>query len=77
MKLRITLLSLAAALFAVAATASPLADQADSAYSADRFQEASTLYRKVMADEGVSAELYYNLGNAEYRQGHLGRQCGY
>ena len=40
--------------------------EADSAYSNGQFQQAIKLYEELLT-EGVSAELYYNLGNAYYR----------
>ena len=49
-----------------------LAARADSAYSADNFTLAEQLYKAAMAAEGTSAPLFYNLGNAYYRQGNLG-----
>ncbi len=73
MKMRIATTALIAIAMPFMAAASALTEQADSAYSADRFDEAAALYRKVMATEGVSAPLYYNLGNAEYRLGHPGQ----
>lgn len=39
---------------------------ADSAYSNGQFQDAIQLYQALI-EQGVSAELYYNLGNAYYR----------
>lgn len=41
--------------------------EADSAYTQGRYQQAIVLYQKLI-DKGQSAELYYNLGNAYYRQ---------
>lgn len=46
---------------------------ADSAYAADNFAEAVAGYEQVIADEGSSSPLYYNLGNAYYRHGKLGK----
>lgn len=59
-------------LLATMATASPLTEKADSAYTTDRFQEATALYNKAIDTEGTSAAIYYNLGNSYYRQGKLG-----
>lgn len=73
MKPRIAIITFLTTLICFGAHASQLIEQADSAYSADKFDEAASLYRKAMSVEGVSAPLYYNLGNAEYRQGHLGQ----
>lgn len=47
--------------------------QADSAYSADNFALAETLYLKALETGGSSTTLFYNLGNAYYRQGNLGK----
>lgn len=49
-----------------------LAQKADSAYSADNFKDAERLYLEAMATSGTSTTLFYNLGNAYYRQGNLG-----
>lgn len=53
--------------------AAPIDEKADSAYAADNFKEAIALYTKAMSDEGTSAELFYNLGNAYYRTGDMGK----
>ncbi|MDE6361107.1 MAG: tetratricopeptide repeat protein [Muribaculaceae bacterium] len=50
-----------------------LAQQADSAYSADNFVMAEALYLKALEAGGSSSTLFYNLGNAYYRQGNLGK----
>ncbi len=47
--------------------------RADSAYSADNFVMAESLYLEALKREGSSSELFYNLGNAYYRQGNLGK----
>ena len=49
-----------------------LAEKADSAYAADNFVLAEQLYISAMEAGGTSAPLFYNLGNAYYRQGNLG-----
>lgn len=54
------------------AAAESLALQGDSAYSADNFQLAEKLYTQAMKTGGTSSVLFYNLGNAYYRQGNLG-----
>lgn len=46
--------------------------QADSAYTADRFQEAVNAYQDIINNEGTSATLLYNLGNCYYRLGEYG-----
>jgi len=47
--------------------------QANMAYQTGRLSEARDLYESILADGYVSAELYYNLGNACYRSGQLPR----
>jgi tetratricopeptide (TPR) repeat protein len=54
-------------------SAASLAVRADSAYSKEEYKSAIELYNQSIADEGVSSEIYYNLGNAYYRAGHLGK----
>lgn len=53
--------------------ASDILHQADSAYTADNFQEAAAAYQHVIKEEGTSAEILYNLGNCYYRMGKLGK----
>lgn len=50
-----------------------LAQRGDSAYAADNFVLAEQLYTEAMKAEGTSSVLFYNLGNAYYRQGNLGK----
>lgn len=57
----------------IAAAPAATVEMADSAYNADNFQLAATLYNEVMATEGTSAKLYYNLGNTYYRLGQPGK----
>lgn len=45
----------------------------DSAYSQARYDDAIRIYETVIADEGASVELYYNLGNAFYRNNMIGK----
>lgn len=44
-------------------------ERADSAYNAGDFAGALDAYEKIMATQGSSATLYYNLGNCYYRLG--------
>ena len=53
--------------------AASLAASADSAYTADDFPRAIALYSQALATDGHSPDLYYNLGNAYYRNGNIGR----
>lgn len=49
------------------------AQMADSAYAADNFTLAEQLYLESIKTDGTSTTLFYNLGNAYYRQGNLGK----
>lgn len=55
-----------------ATAATPLDQQADSAYAADDFARAAAMYQEVMKRNGSSPALYYNLGNCYYRLGKPG-----
>lgn len=46
--------------------------RANEAYAAERFAEAKALYEAVAASGQASANLFYNLGNTEYRLGFSG-----
>lgn len=48
-------------------------EQADSAYTADDFTTAARLYNEAIDSLGSSSMLFYNLGNAYYRMGNLGK----
>lgn len=76
MKLKIILAS------AILAIASPLimsasqpalVQKADSAYTAENYMEAASLYQTAIDSLGTSSDLYYNLGNALYRLGKSGQ----
>ena len=67
MKLRIFFTIITLTLMASSAKASSVIEAADSAYSTSDYQKAAELYTKALADEGLSPQLYYNLGNAYYR----------
>jgi tetratricopeptide (TPR) repeat protein len=47
--------------------------QANKAYQDEKYQEAIDLYESVLVKGQHSASLYYNLGNAYYRQNMLGK----
>ncbi len=44
---------------------------AATAYSESRFNDAAALYEQVLANYGISAKVYYNLGNAYYKSGSV------
>lgn len=60
-----------------AVSAQSLAQQADSAYNQQDYISAVRLYHQAMNNDGTSAQLFYNLGNAYYRIGKLGRAVLY
>lgn len=47
-------------------------EKADSAYNAGNFRTALSLYNEVLDKDGASTELYYNIGNANFRLGRVG-----
>lgn len=49
-----------------------VAMQADSAYNKEDYATAVELYNKSISNEGASSDIYYNLGNAFYRNGDIG-----
>lgn len=55
-----------------ASAQSTVVAQADSAYMADDFATAATLYQQAVDELGGSVERYYNLGNAYFRLGRPG-----
>lgn len=66
-----------ATFLALAGRASAITEQADSAYTAGQYDRAIELYQKAVDTDGPSATLYYNLGNAHYRQKHNGKAILY
>ncbi|MBQ7444046.1 MAG: tetratricopeptide repeat protein, partial [Bacteroidaceae bacterium] len=48
-------------------------EAADSAYAAEDYARAASLYAALIAANGESPEIYFNLGNAYYRQDSLAR----
>lgn len=49
------------------------AQRADSAYNKEDYRLAISLYIEDLATHGPDAQVYYNLGNAYYRNGNMGR----
>lgn len=47
--------------------AQPALEEADLSYTQGDFSKAIVLYEEVIANEGVSSHLYYNLGNAYFK----------
>jgi len=48
-------------------------DRAVASYSGGRFSEAAVLFEKALTNGGPSVGVLYNLGNARYRNGEVGR----
>ena len=64
------ILGLMAVCFWSLANAQNTFDAANAAYADGRYDEAAALYQ-AMIDEQPNAQLYYNLGNAQFKQGEL------
>jgi tetratricopeptide (TPR) repeat protein len=58
---------------ALAASSANLIVLADSAYSTENYTEAIKLYTKSIETDGVSSSAYFNLGNAYFKTGNIGR----
>ena len=71
MKRIIILLTLALLSVSAFAVESSTMKQANEAYKAEKYALADSLYTEVMKKEGTSYALYYNLGNAKYKQGEI------
>lgn len=55
------------------ASALTTAQRADSAYNAEDYRGAIELYNLAIAQNGSGSDIYYNLGNAYYRNDNLGK----
>ena len=51
------------------AVAAPTKAEADEAYQKEKFSEAASLYEEILQTQGESADIYYNLGNAYFKDG--------
>jgi hypothetical protein len=70
-RLKVKGLSLMAViLFSISSFAQTAFEDANAAYADGRYDEAATMYQALI-DEQPDATLYYNLGNAYYKQGEL------
>jgi Flp pilus assembly protein TadD len=47
--------------------------EANAYYAEGRYDEAATLYERIVAGGFVNADVTYNLGNAQYKAGRIGR----
>lgn len=48
-----------------------LVDQANDSYQQEKYAEAVSLYDSIIVSGLTSADIYYNLGNAHYKMGHI------
>lgn len=55
------------------ATATVTKAQADSAYAHEDYETAAGIYEQLIRENGESAQVYFNLGNAYYRQDKMAR----
>lgn len=72
MKSKIIAIVFAICLFSQGAGAQGILAEADSAYAAGKYESAVELYQRVAEEEGTSAALLYNLGNACFQTGDYG-----
>lgn len=72
--LRITLVVL---FFSVKGYSDPLLQQAEKAYDSKKYKEAIVNYEQLVKEGYKSYQLYYNLGNAFYRNNELGKAIYY
>lgn len=54
-----------------------LFDKANNAYQSENFVEAIKLYENILKDGQISGKLYYNLGNAYYKNDEIGKAILY
>jgi len=57
-------------LFSISAFAQTTFDEANAAYADGRYDDAAAMYQSLL-DEQPDAQVYYNLGNAYFKQGEL------
>lgn len=55
----------------VVAYSGEIAERVDSAYLAGNYKDAVAGYRQLLTENGPSADIWYNLGNAYYRTGQM------
>jgi len=63
--------------FALPAFSNPLLERAEKAYDSKKYKEAISSYEKLIKEGYKSYQLYFNLGNAYYRNNELGRAIYY
>jgi tetratricopeptide (TPR) repeat protein len=70
-------LTLALCLASLFICASPLSDSAFKAYTKQEYKKSINFYEAILAEGKASAPLYYNLGNAYYKDNQLGKAIYY
>ncbi|MDD2960927.1 MAG: tetratricopeptide repeat protein [Muribaculaceae bacterium] len=63
--------------FYLISNAQSLSSKAEAAYTADNYIEAQRLYLEAEKKEGISSELFFNIGNTYYRLGNKGKAILY
>jgi tetratricopeptide (TPR) repeat protein len=71
-KIALLILSLFVGIALVDAAESPKMKEANEQYTKENFAVADSLYEDILRTDGESVALYYNLGNAKYKQGLIG-----
>jgi len=71
------ILAFAAIITAICCRATATTELADTAYANQDYATAVQLYHKAISTDGISPEIYYNLGNSYYRLGKPGRAVLY
>ncbi len=64
-------------LYSTVVSANDLLQQAEKAYDSKNYKSAISSYEKLLADGYRSYQLYYNLGNAYYRNNEIGKAIYY
>ncbi len=77
MKKFLLILSFAAAALSLNAQADDLMKEGNDFYQQEKYSEAIEAYNKILNQGFESSALYYNLGNANYRKGDLGKAILY
>ena len=63
--------------FVLSASANPLLQKAEKAYDSKKYKDAIESYEKLIKEGYTSYQLYFNLGNAYYRNNDLGKAIYY
>ena len=61
---------------AISISADARFDTANKLYAQSKFKEAATAYNQLIEEGSISPALYFNLGNAFFKSGQIGRAIG-